>query len=416
MMKRNRLGFFLRTVLQANGWRYRLASAAIILAVVILAAVLWTAARRDLPPPPAGVEVAVLVVKPRSVVLTTELPGRTSPYRVAEVRPQVSGLIQKRLFVEGSDVKAGALLYQIDPAPFQAALDNALGALGRAEANLLPARARAERLKELLNDKSVSQQDYDDAQGAWRQAEADVKFWKAAVDTARINLAYARITSPISGRIGRSSVTEGAVVTAYQPVPLAVVQELHPIYVDVTQATGELLRLQKQLEQGRLVRNGASQNTARLILEDGSIYPWEGTVQFQDISVDPTTGTVVLRTIFPNPQGVLLPGMFVRALIEEGVNENAILIPQQAVLRDPKGNPLVMIVGADGRAEVRPVTLQRAIGAEWLVAAGLAAGERVIVEGLFRVRPGVPVVQVPWVTSEKQPESEKAPQRELKPN
>ena len=345
---------------------------------------------------PPSPEAAVITVKAQRLVLTTELPGRTSPFLVAEIRPQVSGLIQKRLFTEGSDVNAGDLLYQIDPAPFQAALDNALAALGRSEANLLPVSSRAERFKKLLADKSVSQQDYEDAEGARRQAEADIKYWKATAETARINLGYARIISPISGRIGRSTVTDGAIVTTYQPVALAVVQQLDPIYVDVTQATGELLRLQKNMEQGQLRHDGTSQNTVRLILENGTPYSLEGTLQFRDISVDPSTATIILRTVFPNPKGILLPGMFVRAVIEEGVNEDAILIPQQSVARDPKGNPQVMIVDAGGKAQVRRVTIDRDVEDKWLISAGLAPGEEVIVEGLLRIRPGVPVRAVPF--------------------
>jgi len=251
--------------------------------------------------------VAVITVAPQSIELTTELPGRTSPYRIAEIRPQVSGLIQKRLFVEGSEVKAGQVLYQIDPAPFEAALANAEAALGRAEANLPAVQARAERFKALLADKAVSRQAYDDAAAALKQAQADIEFYKAAVQSARINLGYTKITSPISGRIGKSSVTEGAIVTAYQPAPLASVQQLDPIYVDVPQSTTELLRLQRRLEQGRLSGAAANQNKVRLILEDGTEYPLEGTLQFRDVTVDPTTATVILRMIFPNPKRVLLP-------------------------------------------------------------------------------------------------------------
>jgi membrane fusion protein (multidrug efflux system) len=340
-------------------------------------------------------EVATVTVTQQPVVLTTELPGRTSPFRVAEIRPQVNGLILKRLFTEGTDVLAGQELYQIDPAPFQAALDNAQAALGRVEANLPALRAQAARFKELLADKAVSQQSYDDALAAVNQAEADLQFYKAALQSARINLNYTHVVSPISGRIGTSTVTEGAIVTAYQPVALATVQQLNPIYVDVPQATTELLRLQQRLADGRLTHDGTNQNTVQLILEDGTQYPLEGTLQFRDISVDPTTASVILRMVFPNPKAVLLPGMFVRTRVREGINEQAILIPQQSVSRDPKGNPVAMIVDASGRAQPRMLTLDRAIGDQWLVAAGLAPGDRVIVEGLQRVRPGVPVKEVP---------------------
>ena len=339
-------------------------------------------------------EVATVTITQQQVVLTTELPGRTSPYRIAEIRPQVNGLIQKRLFTEGSDVQAGQELYQIDPAPFQAALDNAQAALGRVEANLPAIRARAGRFKELLGDKAVSQQNYDDAAAALSQAEADIRYFKATLEAARINLNYARVVSPISGRIGTSIVTDGAIVTAYQPMALATIQQLDPIYVDVPQSTTELLRLQRRLADGRLARDGTNQNAVQLILEDGAAYPQEGTLQFRDVSVDPTTGSVILRMVFPNPKGVLLPGMFVRTLVKEGVNEQAIFIPQQAVSRDPKGNPLALIVDASGNAQQRMLTLDRAIGDQWLVTAGLAAGDRVIAEGLQRVRPGAPVKEV----------------------
>ena len=362
-------------------------------------------------------EVAVITVKTERIVLTTELPGRTSAYRVAEIRPQVSGLIQKRLFTEGSDVKAGDLLYQIDPAPFQAALDNAEAALARAEASLSPVRARAQRFKELLNDKSVSQQDYDDVEGALKLAEADIKYGKATLQTARINLEYTRINSPISGRIGRSAVTDGAIVTAYQPVVLAVVQQLNPIYVDVSQSTSDLLRLRKRMADGELASDGTNQNKVRLLLEDGTSYPSEGSLQFRDISVDPTTATVILRMVFPNPNEILLPGMFVRALVEEGANENAILIPQQAVQRDPKGNPQVMIVDASGKAQLKMVALDRAVGDQWIVYSGLEQGDRVIVEGLQRVRPGVLVKDISLtVHGKEEAQPGDVPQTEQKQN
>ncbi len=350
---------------------------------------------RSQPPRPAP-EVAVVTIQPQEVILTTELPGRTSAFRVAEIRPQASGLIQRRLFTEGSDVKAGQALYQIDPAPFQAALDNAKAALGRAEANLPAIRGRAERFKELLGDKAVSQQNYDDAAAALNQIQADIQYYRAMVETVRINLSYARITSPISGRIGKSSVTDGAIVTAYQPVPLATIQQLDPIYVDVPQSTTELLRLQRRMADGRLTHDGKNQNAVQIILEDGTPYPLEGTLQFRDVSVDPTTGSVILRMVFPNPKGVLLPGMFIRAVVEEGVNQQAILAPQQAVSRTPKGEPFVLIVDAEDKVRQRMIALDRAIGNTWLVSSGLAPGDRVIVEGSQKVRPGVSVKAVPF--------------------
>jgi len=336
-------------------------------------------------------EVVTVTIHPERVTLTTELPGRTSAFRVAEIRPQVSGLIQKRLFTEGSDVKAGQVLYQIDPAPFQAALDNAQAALVRAEANLPAARSRAERFKKLLPSKAVSQQDYDDAAAALKQVEADIQYWKAMVKTARINLGYCRVTAPISGRIGESRVTDGAIVTAYQPMSLATIQQLDPIYVDVPQSTTELLRLKRRLQDGRLNHDGKSHNKVKLILEDGTAFPLKGTLQFRDVTVDPTTGSVTLRVIFPNPEHALLPGMFVRAVIKEGVKEQAILVPQESVARNPKGDPYALVVNRDGKVEMRMLTLDRAIGDKWLATSGLAAGDRVIVEGLQYVRPGMSV-------------------------
>lgn len=336
--------------------------------------------------------VSVVTVETRALVLTTELPGRTSPFRIAEIRPQVSGLIQKRLFEEGADVRAGQVLYEIDPAPFQAALDNALAALGRSEANLAATRLRAERYKDLLRDKAVSQQNYDDAAAALTQVEADIAAWKASVKTARINLEYTRITAPISGRIGRSSVTDGAIVTAYQPVALATIQQLDPIYVDVPQSTAELLRLKNSVGK----RKSDGLNRINLVLEDGTPYSREGTLQFSDVTVDPTTGSVILRAVFPNPENILLPNMFVRAVIPEGVNKQAILVPQQGISRDPKGNPYAMIVDAEGKAQMRPLSLDRAVTDQWLVTSGLAPGDRIIVEGLLMLRPGTPVTATPF--------------------
>ena len=351
--------------------------------------------RQQVPPRPVP-QVSTVTVHAQKVTLTTVLPGRTSAFRVAEIRPQVSGLILKRLFTEGTDVKEGQLLYQIDPSPFQAALDNAKAALAKAEASLPAIKLRAERYRQLLADKAVSQQNYDDAVSALKQAQAEIAYWKAQVETARINLGYTKITAPISGRIGRSSVTEGAIVTAYQPVPLATIQQLDPIYVDVTQSTTELLRLKRRLNKGSIKYHGTGQNKVRLILEDGTKYPLEGRFEFQEVKVDPTTGSVILRIIFPNSRHVLLPGMFVRAVVKEGVNERAILIPQQGVTRDRKGNPFVLIVDAKGKVALRPLTLERAMGDKWLVSAGLAPGDRVIVEGLQYVRPGMQVKAVPF--------------------
>jgi len=388
--------------------------------------------------PPPVPEVAFVTVSARPVLLTTELPGRTDPFLVAEIRPQVNGLIQKRLFTEGSDVKAGDVLYQIDPAPFQAAVDTAAAnltamqetaeqaraALGasragvtRQRATLKLAQANRERYEKLFKDKSLSARERDQAvtdaevaeaalqaaeaqvesdRKAIAKAEAGIKQAKAALQTARINLGYTEITAPISGRIGRSNVTVGAIVTAYQSMALATIQQLDPIYVDVPQSTAELLRLKRNLNQGRLNQSGKGQNRVKLLLEDGTEFPMEGTLQFRDITVDPTTGSVILRAVFPNPDGILLPGMFVQALVKEGVNEEAILIPQQAVSRNPKGNPLALIVDSAGKVQQRMLTLDRAMGDQWLVTSGLQKGDRVIVEGTQRVRPGVSVKAVPF--------------------
>jgi membrane fusion protein (multidrug efflux system) len=343
------------------------------------------------PPPP---EVVTVEVRQQQVVLTTELPGRTSAYLMAEVRPQVSGIIQKRMFKEGSAVKAGELLYQIDPAPFQAAYDSADASLARAQANLPALQSRAGRYRELLAGGAVSQQDFDDVDSTFRQAEAEVAYWKAAVKSARINLGYTRVIAPISGRIGKSNMTEGALVTANQPAPLAVIQQLNPIYVDVPQSTTDLLRLKRRIEGGSLDQNGASQKKVKLLLEDGTAYPVEGTLEFRDVTVDPSTGTVTLRAVFPNPEDLLLPGMFVRAVVQEGINKQAILIPQEAVSRDPKGNPLTLIMDSEGIVRQRQLTIDRAIDNQWLVASGLAVGERVIVEGIQKVRPGAPAIAV----------------------
>jgi membrane fusion protein (multidrug efflux system) len=337
------------------------------------------------------------VVKPERVALTTELPGRTSPRLVAEVRPQVGGIILKRAFTEGSDVKAGELLYQIDPATYQAAYASAKAAEARAEATLGTVRLKEERYKDLVKIKAVSQQDFDDAYAALKQSEADVAATRAAVETARINLAYTRVTSPISGRIGRSTVTDGALVTASQPTALATIQNLDSMYVDVTQSSAELLKLKQNLASGLMKKEGgAAQARVKLLLEDGSSYPLPGTLKFSEVTVDQSTGSITLRAVFPNPKQVLLPGMFVRAVLEEGVNEQAILVPQRGVTRNPKGEALVMVVGAEEKVEPRPVKVARTVGDKWLVSEGLKPGDRVIVEGLQRGRPGTQVKAMPF--------------------
>lgn len=343
-------------------------------------------------------EVGIVTVQPTRVELTTELPGRTSPYLVAEIRPQVSGLLKERLFNPGSDVQVGDLLYQIDPVPFQATYDSQQAALAKAEASLTVTRLRAGRLERLLKDNAVSRQDYDDAAAALQQAEADVAYWKAAMKTARINLAYTRVNAPIAGRIGRSNVTVGALVTAYQPAVLATIQQLDPIYVDVTQSSAELLRLNRNLKQGRLSAEGKNQRAVKLLLEDGTPYSEEGTLQFREVTVDPTTGSVTLRIVFSNPEFILLPGMFVRAVVQEGIADQAIVVPQQGITRDPKGNPVALVVDDAGEVQQRQLILERAIGDQWLVQSGLGAGDRLIVEGMQKVRPGASVTVVPFDT------------------
>ncbi len=340
-------------------------------------------------------EVSVVTIKTERVLLTTELPGRTVAYRVAEIRPQVNGLILKRAFKEGSNVKAGDLLYQIDPAPYKAAYNQAKAAVAMAEANLPALRSREERFKGLVAIHAVGQQDYDDALAALNQMEAQLRANKAAAENAKINLSYTPIKAPISGRIGRSAVTEGALVMAYQPAPLAIIQQLDPIYVDVPQSTTDLLQLKKRLTDGRLDHNGTD-NKVKLIQEDGSPYPLEGTLAFRDVTVDPTTGSVILRIIVPNPDNALLPGMFVRTVVEEGVKANAILVPQQAVSRTQKGEPFVWVVNASGKAVLKMLTLDRAIGDKWLVSSGLAPGDRVIMEGIQYIRPGMAVKASPF--------------------
>jgi len=353
------------------------------------------------PPQRPAPEVAVAVIKPERLTLSAELPGRVSAYLVAEVRPQVSGIIQKRLFDEGGDVKAGDLLYQIDPAFYEAAYASAKASLARAEANVPPIRLKAERYKELVDIKAVSQQNYDDITAALKQSEAELGIARAAMETARINLAYTGITAPIAGRIGKSAVTIGALATAHQAVPFTTIQQLDPVYVDVPQSSANLLRLKRSMASGDLKRAGDYQAKVRLILEDDTPYPLEGTLKFSDVTVDPSTSSFILRMIFPNPDHTLLPGMYVRAVIEEGVNEQALLVPQQGISRDPKGNAIVMLVDGSDKAEQRSVKVDRAIGDKWLVTDGLKPGDRVIVEGVQKVRPGASVKVVPFDAGQK---------------
>jgi len=354
-------------------------------------------------------EVSTVTIAPQNVVLSTELSGRTSSFRIAEIRPRINGLIQRRLFTEGSDVKADQVLYQIDPAPFQAELDTAAAALAQAVAKLPATRSRAERYRQLLTDSALSQQDYDDAASSLNELKANIVSLQARVETARINLGYTKVTAPISGRIGKSNVTDGAIVTAYQATPLATIQQLNPIYVDVPQSTSELLDLKARFAAGVLNPHMKDQNKANLILENGKAYSLEGTLQFSDVTVDPTTGSVTLRLVFPNPEGVILPGMFVKTIIKEGVNDQAILVPQQGVARDSKGNPYVLLVNAENKVALRHLKLDRSIGTQWLVSDGLASGDRVIVAGAQMLRPGTEVKVVPVAPSQagQQPSGQK---------
>lgn len=333
-------------------------------------------------------QVGVFIVKAQNIAVTTELPGRTSPLLIAEVRPQVGGIILKQLFRDGSDVKAGSTLYQIDPALYKATFDSASANLAKAEANVTTLKLKADRYRELLKINAVSKQDYDDADAALKQAKADVAANKAAVETARINLDYTRITSPISGRTGISTVTPGALVTTNQTAALTTVQQLDPIYVDVTQSSSDLLRLKHALEDGLLKRTSADKVKAKLILDNNTHYALEGELAFSDVTVDQGTGTVTLRAIFPNPKHDLLPGMFVRAVLEEGVNEQGILVPQQGVTHDARGNATALVLNHDGKVELRTLTLGEAAGNKWVVRSGLKIGDQLIVDGLQKVKPG----------------------------
>jgi membrane fusion protein (multidrug efflux system) len=345
------------------------------------------------PPPTLAVpQVSVITLQPQRVALTTELPGRTAPVLIADVRPQITGLVQSRRFVEGGEVKAGDVLYQIDPASYRATVDSAQAALAKAEANLRSTKLKAERYQELVAIKAVSQQDNDDAAAALQQGEADVASARASLQSARINLDYTRITAPVSGRIGKSSVTPGALVTANQTTALATVQQLDPIFVDVTQSSATILRLKRALAGGQL-SGGTAKVT--LLLEDGSIYPLQGKLKFSDITVDQSTGAITLRAEFPNPKGDLLPGMYVRAVLEEGVMDQALLAPQPAVGRDAAGKPLAYVVDATGKLEQRALVTERAIGDQWLVSSGLKAGDRLVVSGQQKAGPGTAVEIVP---------------------
>ena len=347
------------------------------------------------PAAPTPVEVGVVAIHPAPLTLTRELPGRTAPYRVAEVRARVNGIVQKRLFAEGSDVREGQKLFLIDPAPYEAAFDGAKAALARSEATLANARVVAGRHAELIKNSVVSQQDHDNAMAALKTAEADVAAARAAEQTARINLGYTTVTAPVSGRIGRSAVTEGAYVQAAQATLLATVQQINPMYVDLSQSADEVLRLRREVASGRLQGSDKGQARVQLVTDDGREYPITGTLQFAELTVDPGTGSIALRALFPNPKGELLPGMFVRARLEEGVSPRALLVPQVGVTRDQKGLPVAMVVNAEKKVERRQLVTERAVGTAWLVTDGIQPGDQVIVEGLQKVRPGMLVNPIP---------------------
>ncbi|EBR8158159.1 efflux transporter periplasmic adaptor subunit [Salmonella enterica subsp. enterica serovar Newport] len=364
------------------------------LAVVVLLSVAPVLTGCDNPSPGQTAlpvpEVGVVTLRFTPLPVTTELPGRTRAYRIAEVRPQVSGIILKRQFVEGSDVRAGAPLYLIDPALYRATYDQALGTLAKARAAVNMDRLKVKRYQKLLGTQYISRQDYDNAASTLKQDEATVVTAGAAVETARINLAYTRVTAPIAGRTGRSAVTEGALVQNGQPTALTTVQQLDPIYVDVAQSGDDFLRLKQELTSGRLKQDNGKANVT-LVTDDGVTLPQTGTLEFTDVTVDQTTGSITLHALFPNPDHTLLPGMFVRARLEEGTRPDALLVPQQGVTRTPRGEASVMVVGEGDRVAIRQVTAARAVGDRWLVTAGLNPGDRVIVTGLQKIRPGVQV-------------------------
>ena len=346
-------------------------------------------------PPAATPQVSVITVQQQSVTLSSELPGRTTAYETSEVRPQVNGLIVARLFTEGDQVRRGQPLYRIDPQPYVTQVASARAALARARAAIASSAALQRRYGELVKINAISKQDYDNALTAAQQATADVAAQQAALANAQIDLSRTTVTAPISGRIGLSVATTGALVTAGQATALTTIQRIDPVFVDVSQASADVLRLRQRILAGQLSRGGQAARV-RLRLEDGSLYPIEGTLQFTDVSVDPATGTQTIRAVFPNPRGLLLPGMYVRAELVEGTEAAAMLVPQRAVSRDEKGQPTVLVVGQGGKIEQRVLTAPRTVGENWLVTAGLKPGDKVIVEGAAMLRPGTPVTAVPW--------------------
>ncbi len=365
-------------------------------AAALVALTLASCGKKSPEPPKAGPpRVSIVELEPQDVVLKTELPGRTTAFKVADVRPQVGGLVRSQPFREGSDVKAGQLLYLIEPATFRASVANAEATLGKAEASLVSTRLKADRYKELLTIQAVSKQDTDDAAALVQQGLADIAADRALLATQRINLAWTRVTSPISGRIGKSTVTQGALVSADQTTALATVQQLDPIYVDLTQSSEAVMRLRREFAEGTLASGGADAAKVTLLLNDGTPYSHTGTLRFTDVTVDSNTSAVTLRAVFPNPKGELLPGLYVRAVIEEGVKRGALLVPQPAVARNDAGNPVAYAVAAGNKLEQRALVTERAVGNQWLVTSGLKAGDRVVVEGLQNARAGAVVAVVP---------------------
>jgi membrane fusion protein (multidrug efflux system) len=367
---------------------FRLISAAT--AAVLLAA----CGPKQSAPPPQTPEVGVVTVEPTTVPVVTELPGRTSAFLVAQVRARVDGIVLRREFTEGSQVKAGQRLYKIDPAPYIATLNNAKAALAKAQANLVSTTAQASRFKVLVAANAVSKQDYDNAVAAQGQAAADVAAGKASVDTAQINLGYTDVTSPVTGQIGVSQVTPGAYVQASAATLLATVQQLDPVYVDLTQSSLDGLKLRREVQEGRLKTSGPGAAQVSLILEDGRVYSEKGKLQFTDVTVDQGTGSVTVRAIFKNADKVLLPGMFVRAKIEEGINQNALVVPQIGITHDQKGQPTALVIGADNKVELRQLVTSGTFGSNWVIASGLKPGDRVIVQGTDKARPGQQVKPV----------------------
>ncbi|WP_421706251.1 efflux RND transporter periplasmic adaptor subunit [Alloalcanivorax xenomutans] len=353
-------------------------------------------------------QVGFITVKPEPYTVVNELPGRTTPYEVAEIRPQVSGIIKERLFEEGAEVEVGQVLYRIDDRQFKAALASAQADLASARATLESNRLLAERYKKLVEANAVSRQEYDNAQASLATNKAQIAAAQAAVETARLNLDYASVKAPISGRIGRSSVTAGALVTANQSEALATIRQLDPIYVDLTQSARELRQLRVAMESGQLEQVGEDKARVTLVLEDGTEYGESGTLQFSEYAVDESTGSITLRALFPNPDGDLLPGLFVRAKLPQGQRDNAILVPQKAVTRDPQGTASALVIGDNNTVEKRQVETVRTVGNRWLIGDGLAAGDKLIVDGLQKIGPGMPVEGVDVEAQQQQAQQTQA--------